>query len=143
MAYSLNKAQIIGVLGDKPKISYTKNDNTPVANLSVGTSRMYKDKVTGEFKYTDKVWHKVVAFGYLAEKADNLDKMSKVYVEGTILTRDWKNEETGKEGRVTEIRANELIALDTKMPDQTSDEQNSSNSETSPKNDTLEEDIPF
>jgi single-strand DNA-binding protein len=143
MAYSLNKAQIIGVLGDKPKISYTKNDNTPVANLSVGTSRMYKDKTTGEFKYTDETWHRVVAFGYLAEKADKLDKMSKVYVEGTILTRDWKNEETGKEGRVTEIRANELIALDKKMPDQTSDEKNSSSSETASKDDDFEDKLPF
>ena len=61
---SLNKAMIIGRLGQDPDVRYTQS-NTAVANLSIATSERYKDN-QGEWKERTE-WHRVVAWGRTAE----------------------------------------------------------------------------
>ena len=51
---SVNKALIIGNLGQDPEIKYTQS-GSPVANLSVATSERWKDKNTGEQKEQQKM----------------------------------------------------------------------------------------
>lgn len=108
---SLNKAMIIGRLGQDPDVRYTQS-NTAVANLSVATSERYKDK-QGEWKENTE-WHRVVAWGRLAEICQEyLKKGSQVYIEGPIQTRQWEDKE-GQTRYTTEIKALTLTMLDSK-----------------------------
>jgi len=108
---SLNKAMIIGRLGQDPDVRYTQND-TAVANLSVATSERYKDK-QGEWKETTE-WHRVVLWGKLAETAQEyLKKGSLAYFEGPIQTRKWEDK-NGVDRYTTEIKAFTMTMLDKK-----------------------------
>lgn len=108
---SLNKAMIIGRLGKDPDVRYTQS-NTAVANLSVATSERYKDK-QGEWKENTE-WHRVVAWGRLAEICQEyLKKGSQVYIEGPIQTRQWEDKE-GQTRYTTEIKALTMTMLDSK-----------------------------
>ncbi|WP_440998636.1 single-stranded DNA-binding protein [Fodinibius sp. SL11] len=108
---SLNKAMIIGRLGQDPDVRYTQS-NTAVANLSVATSERYKDK-QGEWKENTE-WHRVVAWGRLAEICQEyLKKGSQVYIEGPIQTRKWEDKE-GQTRYTTEIKALTMTMLDSK-----------------------------
>lgn len=97
----INKAILLGNLGNKPELKYSSNGSA-ICSLSVATSESWKDKNTGESKTTTE-WHKVSVFGKLAEIAGQyLDKGSKVYIEGKIQTRKWQDKE-GKDRYTTEI----------------------------------------
>ena len=136
---SVNKALIIGNLGQDPEIKYTQS-GSPVANLSVATSERWKDKNTGEQKEQVE-WHRVVIFGRLAEIAEQyLKKGSKIFVEGKLQTRDWEDSE-GKKRYTTEVVAREMTMLDSKGDSMESSSSTSSSSK--PDNDKFEEDIPF
>ena len=92
MANGVNKAIILGRLGQDPEIRYTK-DGKAVATLSVATSESWKDKQTGEKKEQTE-WHRVVLFGRLAEVAgEYLRKGSQVYIEGQLKTRKWTDQQ--------------------------------------------------
>lgn len=106
---SLNKAQIIGNLGQEPEIRYTKS-GSPVANLSIATSEKWKDKQSGEPREATE-WHRVVLFGRQAEvAAEYLHQGSKVYIEGQIKTRKWQDQQ-GQDKYTTEIHGRQLIML--------------------------------
>lgn len=108
---SLNKAMIIGRLGQDPDIRYTQS-NTAVANLSIATSDRYKDK-QGEWNEQTE-WHRVVAWGRMAEIAQEyLKKGSLVYIEGPIQTKQWEDND-GTTRYTTEIKALTLTMLDGK-----------------------------
>lgn len=97
----INKVILIGYLGQNPDIRYMSNGN-PVANISVATTVSWKDKQTNELKEKTE-WHRVVLFGKLADIASSyLHKGSQVYIEGTLSTRKWKNQD-GQDRYVTEI----------------------------------------
>lgn len=108
---SLNKAMIIGHLGDDPEVRYTQS-NTAVANISVATGSWWKDK-NGDWQ-EETQWHRIVLWGRLAEVASEyLKKGSNVYIEGPIETRKWEDKE-GQTRYTTEIKGLKLIMLDSK-----------------------------
>ncbi|MEX2364114.1 MAG: single-stranded DNA-binding protein, partial [Balneolaceae bacterium] len=79
---SLNKAMLIGNLGQDPEVRYTQS-NTAVATLNIATSERYKDS-NGEYQEKTE-WHRVIAWSRLAEICQQyLKKGSKVYIEGPI-----------------------------------------------------------
>jgi single-strand DNA-binding protein len=47
MARGVNKAIIVGTLGQDPEVRYTANGSA-VANISVATNETWRDKATGE-----------------------------------------------------------------------------------------------
>ena len=97
----VNKVIILGNLGQVPMVRHMPNGEA-VANLSVATSETWKDKQTGQQKEKTE-WHRVVMFGRLAEIASkHLVKGSKVYIEGTLQTRKWQNQQ-GQDQYTTEI----------------------------------------
>lgn len=96
----LNKAMIIGNLGDDPKII---NDGN-IANFSVATTEKWKDKATGEQKEKTE-WHRVVSFSEGLNSnviAKYMNKGDRVFVEGKIQTRKWEDD-TGTTRYSTEI----------------------------------------
>ncbi|QJC34346.1 single-stranded DNA-binding protein [Enterobacteriaceae endosymbiont of Donacia crassipes] len=97
----INKVIIVGFLGKNPEIRYMPNGN-PVVNIIVATSDNWKDKNTGENKEKTE-WHRIVIFGKLAEISNEyLKKGSQVYIEGSLQTRKWKNQ-NGQDNYITEI----------------------------------------
>ena len=108
----VNKAIILGNVGNDPELKYTANGNA-IANISIATSESWKDKQTGQ-KQEKTEWHKVSAFGRLAEIiGEYVKKGSKVYIEGKIQTRKWQDK-NGEDRYTTEIVANELQLLDSR-----------------------------
>lgn len=95
----VNKAIIVGTLGKDPEFKQLASGE--FCNLSVATSESWKEKSTGEKKEKTE-WHKVVIWNeHLVKVAKFLEKGSKVYLEGQIVTR--KYEKDGIERYVTEI----------------------------------------
>lgn len=99
---SLNKAMVIGRLGKDPEVRYTGN-NTAVATISVATTEKYKDRNGEQVENTE--WHRVVAWGRLAEICEQyLTKGSLAYFEGPIQTKEWEDKD-GNKRYTTEIKA--------------------------------------
>lgn len=112
MARGVNKVILIGNTGTEPEVRYMPNGNA-VTTLSLATSESWKDKQTGE-KQERTEWHRVVCYNRLAEIAgEYVRKGTKIYVEGSIRTRKWQDQQ-GQDRYSTEIIANELQMLDSK-----------------------------
>ena len=106
---SVNKVIIVGNLGRDPEMR-TFPSGDQVANVTIATTDKWKDKQTGEMKEATE-WHRVVFNGRLAEIAGQyLRKGSQVYVEGTLRTRKW-TDQNGVEKYSTEIRADQMQML--------------------------------
>ena len=103
MAGSLNKVLLIGRLGADPEIKQMVNGKS-VARLSLATSQSWKDKTTGEKKEKTE-WHRIVVFndGLVNVVQQYLKKGAQIYVEGQIVTRKWKDEQSGQDKYSTEI----------------------------------------
>ncbi len=109
MARGVNKAIIVGTLGQDPEIKYTASGSA-VVNVSVATNESWKDKQTGEAQERTE-WHRIVMFNKLAEiAAQYLKKGSQAYFEGRIQTRKWQDQ-SGNDRYSTEIVANEMQML--------------------------------
>lgn len=105
---SVNKVHVLGNCGRDPEVRYM-GDGSPVANVSVATTRTWKDKA-GE-KQEETEWHRISFFGRLAEIAgEYLAKGDPVYVEGRLRTRKWEDKD-GNERQTTEIVAESMQLL--------------------------------
>ena len=105
----INKVTLIGNLGADPEVRHLEN-NTAVARLRVATNERFRDKA-GEWQ-TITEWHDVVAWRWLAERAEKqLRKGSLVYVEGKLTHRKWQDKD-GNDRYNTEVVANALRSLD-------------------------------
>jgi len=105
----LNKVQIIGRLGRDPELRYAGN-GTPIANLNIATDESYVDREGNKVDRAE--WHRVVVFQRQAENCANfLGKGSLVYVEGSLQTRKWTDQQ-GVERYTTEIKAQRVQFLD-------------------------------
>lgn len=115
MSFSVNRVMLLGTLGRDPEVRRVP-DGKAVANLSVATSQEWKDKDTGE-KKSKTEWHRVVAWGGYATFAEKLHKGSKVYIEGSLATRKWQDQQ-GQDKYSTDIvvqgMGSVLIGLDGK-----------------------------
>ena len=98
---NVNKVIIIGRLTRDPELRTTSSGQT-VANLSVATSRQWKDQSGQKQEKTD--FHSVVAWGRQGEVIGQyFIKGHEIYVEGRLETRSWDDKETGKKMYRTEI----------------------------------------
>jgi len=109
----LNKVTLIGRLGADPDPTRYMPSGGAVVNISLATTRRWKDKQSGQRK-DDTEWHRVCFFNRLAEIAgEYLRKGSLVYIEGRIRTRKWKDQ-AGQDRYTTEIIAEQMQMLDSK-----------------------------
>jgi single-strand DNA-binding protein len=108
----VNKVILVGRLGADPDIRYTPN-NEAWGNLSVATSRSWRDRATNELREQTE-WHRVVVNGRTAEVAGQyLRKGSSVYIEGYLRTRKWQAQD-GQDRYTTEIVTRDLQFLDSR-----------------------------
>lgn len=137
----INLVIVLGNLGNDPETRYMPNGNA-VTNISVATSESWKDDNGQTQERTE--WHKVVFFNRLAEIAgEYLRKGSKVYIQGSIRTRKWQDQ-NGNDRFTTEIVANDLQMLDSQPSDRTNDYQQMPEAQqASPPANHNNDDIPF
>lgn len=82
MARSLNKATLIGNVGGDPDVRTTAS-GTPVAKLSLATSRSFNDRSGQQQERTQ--WHRLTIFGRLVDVVQQwVKKGDRLYVEGRI-----------------------------------------------------------
>ena len=106
---SVNKVILVGNLGRDPETRYATSGSA-ICNITVATSRQWKDKTSGE-KKEETEWHRVVFYDRLAEIAgEYLKKGRPVYVEGRLKTRKWQDKE-GQDRYTTEIVAEQMQLL--------------------------------
>lgn len=105
----LNKVMIIGHLGRDPELRYTQT-GAPIATLNIATDESYTDRDGNKVERTE--WHRVSVFQRQAENCANyLSKGSLVYVEGSLQTRKWQDQ-NGQDRYTTEIKAQRVQFLD-------------------------------
>ena len=112
----VNKVILIGTLGKDPETKTFSNGGS-VTNFSIATSERWKDKNTGEMKEQTE-WHSIVLNNKLGEIAQQyLRKGSKVYIEGSLRTRKW-TDQNGQDRYTTEIRGDQMQMLGDKGDNQ-------------------------
>ena len=116
MSRGVNKVILIGTAGKDPEVRYMPNGNA-VTNISIATSESWKDKQTGQTQERAE-WHNLVFFNRLGEIAgEYLRKGSKVYIEGSLRTDKWQDNE-GKDRYKVNIVVSNMQMLDAKGDNQ-------------------------
>lgn len=106
----VNKVILVGSLGADPKSNSFPNGGS-VCNFSIATSEKWKDKQSGQWNESTE-WHRIVVKNRLGEIAQQyLKKGSKVYIEGKLRTRTWKDQ-NNQERYTTEVQADQMQMLD-------------------------------
>lgn len=114
----LNKAQVIGHLGQDPKITVLQNGRGTVASFSVATTEKGYTARDGTQVPERTEWHNVVCFGRIADVVKAyLRKGSKVFIEGKMRTRQYESKD-GIKRSIMEINADMLEMLDSKPTNQ-------------------------
>ena len=109
MAKSVNKVILVGRLGKDPELKYTAS-GTPFCRFSMATDDVWNDKSSGE-RQEKTEWHNIVVWDRLAEICNQyLTKGRLVYIEGSLQTREWDDQE-GNKRRTTEVRARDMVML--------------------------------
>ena len=150
MARGVNKAIIVGNLGQDPEVRYTAS-GTAVTNVSVATTDSWKDRQSGERQERTE-WHRVVFFSPLAEiAAEYLKKGSQVYIEGRIQTEKWQDKD-GNDRWTTKIVARDMKMLGSRgggdiqggpAPDSSSAPESSGGGSSGFSDSEFDDDIPF
>jgi single-strand DNA-binding protein len=109
---SLNKATLIGNVGNDPEVR-TTTGGSRVAQVSLATTRQWNGS-NGE-KQEKTEWHRLVLWNSKgANLADIVERYVKkgdrLYVEGRIEYRQWQDKE-GQTRYTTEINVREMIML--------------------------------
>jgi len=108
MAWSLNRAQIIGNATRDPELR-TIPSGQSVTSFAVATNRRWKDQQGNQQEAAE--FHEVVAWGKLAEIVQQIVKKgNRIYVEGRLQTRSWDAPDGSKRNR-TEIVMENFVPL--------------------------------
>ena len=106
----VNKVILVGVLGKDPETKTFANGGS-LTQFSIATSETWTDKNTGERKEQTE-WHNIVLQNKLGEIAQQyLRKGSKVYIEGSLNTRKW-TDQNGQDRYTTQIKGQQMQMLD-------------------------------
>lgn len=105
----VNRTITLGTLGSDPEVKQFANGGS-VTTISVAVSEKWTDKQTGQPKENTE-WLRIVLNNKLGEiAAQYLRKGSQVYVEGSLRTRKYQDQ-NGQDRYVTEIRADQMQML--------------------------------
>lgn len=106
MAEGLNRAMLLGNLGQDPELRMTQGGRA-VLKLRLATTESYLDRDRVRQERTD--WHNVVIWGKRAEAlAKILHKGSSIFVEGSIRTSSFEGRDGQKRWR-TEVNARNIL----------------------------------
>lgn len=141
MARGVNKAIIVGNVGQDPEVRYTPSGSA-IAEISVATSEQWKDKTSGE-KQERTEWHRITFFGRLAEVVgEYVRKGTQLYVEGSIRTEKWQDKQ-GNDRYTTKIIGSEMQMLGGRRSNDGASNQSGRTTGYQPDDEELDDDIPF
>ena len=107
MSRSLNKVMLIGNVGNDPDVR-TTSSGTPIANMSLATTRKWKDG-SGEQKEKTE-WHRLTVWGKLVDVVERyVKKGDRLYVEGRIEYSE--TESDGQKKYWTNVNVFEMVML--------------------------------
>lgn len=104
--FNINQVTLLGNVVKVGELKHTQNDNK-VINFTVATN--FSKKVSGSYE-DFPTFHDIVVWGKMAEFVENLEKGSKVYVQGRLEKRSYENKE-GRTVYITEVIADRVIGL--------------------------------
>ena len=105
---SVNRVMLIGNLGKDPEVRFTPSGRA-VARFPLATSEVWNDAEGQRQERTE--WHNIVVWGKQAEIVGQyLTKGRQVYIEGSIRTRQWQDQQ-GQKRYSTEIVARNVQML--------------------------------
>ena len=103
-----NRVQLIGHVGNDPEIKNLEGGKK-VANLTIATNDSYKNEKGEKVEQTE--WHKVVAWGKIAEIIEKyVTKGNEIAMEGKLTHRSYEDK-TGEKRYITEVVANDILLL--------------------------------
>lgn len=139
MAEGLNRATLLGNLGQDPELKYTQGGSA-VLKLRIATTESYLQNNERKER-TD--WHSVVMWGKRAEALNKiLAKGQRVYIEGRIETRSWEDQSGGKR-YATEINATNVILCGSPNGERREQRREESGGGYDPGHNPPDDDIPF
>jgi len=107
MSRSLNKIMLIGNVGNDPDVR-TTSSGTPIANMSLATTRKWKDG-SGEQKGKTE-WHRLTVWGKLVDVVKRyVKKGDRLYIEGRIEYSE--SESDGQKKYWTNVNVFEMVML--------------------------------
>lgn len=103
-----NRVQLIGNLGNAPEIRNTEGGKK-MARFSMATNESYKN-AEGE-KITETQWHNLIAWGKVADIAENLlAKGTEVAIEGKLVNNNYVDKD-GNKKYSTDVHVTEILLL--------------------------------
>jgi single-strand DNA-binding protein len=102
----MNTITVHGNLTDEPTLRYSST-GTAVLRFCVAVTRRSYDRRSGEWVARTPVFHRVVAFGTLAENAATLAKGTAVTVIGELADDSWTTD-TGETRRRVQLEAADI-----------------------------------
>lgn len=132
----MNQVNLEGHAGADAETKYLP-DGKAVTNLRLATAERWKGKDGKDQERTE--WHRIVCFGYAAERAASIRKGQKIVVlNGKIRTRSWDDKD-GKKQYITEVEAHQVYQIATEPKSERQGQ--AANRPGSPE--VSEDDIPF
>jgi single-strand DNA-binding protein len=103
-----NKVQLIGHVGNEPEVK-TFEGGKKVANITIATNDYYINEKGDKVEQTE--WHRVTAWGKVAEIIEKyVTKGKEIAIEGKLTHRSYDDKE-GNKRYITEVVANDVLLL--------------------------------
>ena len=103
-----NRVQLIGNVGNNPEIKTLENGKKLV-HLTIATNDYYKNEKGERVQQTE--WHRVSAWGKVAEIIEKyVAKGKEVAIEGKLTNRSY-DDKNGEKRYITEVVVNEILLL--------------------------------
>lgn len=103
-----NRVQLIGNVGQDPEIK-TLESGKKFAYLSIATNESYKNDKGEKVEQTE--WHRVTAWGKVAEIIEKyVEKGKEVAIDGKLTHRSY-DDKNGEKRFITEVVVNEILLL--------------------------------
>jgi single-strand DNA-binding protein len=109
MAFSINRATLVGNAGKDAEIRYT-GTGVAYASFTMATTENWTDKQGQKQERTE--WHNIKAWNWLAEYCgENVRKGKRVLVEGRITNRSYDDKD-GVKKYISEIEASTIMTME-------------------------------
>ncbi|MFB9077915.1 single-stranded DNA-binding protein [Flavobacterium procerum] len=103
-----NRVQLIGNIGNDPEIK-TLESGKKLAHLTIATHDVYRNEKGDKVEQTE--WHRVTAWGKVAEIIEKfVTKGKEVVIDGKLTHRSY-DDKNGEKKYVTEVVVNEILLL--------------------------------
>ena len=103
-----NRVQLIGNVGNDPEIK-TLESGKKFVQLTIATNDYYKNDKGEKIEQTD--WHRVTAWGKVAEIIEKyVVKGKEVAIDGKLTHRSY-DDKNGEKKYITEVVVNEILLL--------------------------------